>query len=187
MNADKASLGLMIGRQQNGAVLIVAMVFLLLITIVALAGSRRSTLELQMAGNSQLGAEYFEFANSVVDEVRAKNIFPDDNKVLCSAGATYTDCTQNSLSITKSYLSGVAAVVNYKIQKKDARSGASWVPEDDSTKVTQLSTSGTTTENAPPRLPFAVYSTRADIVGANNKSGAAAVEYGFMRFEPEGL
>ncbi len=78
------------GRQrQRGVVLIVALVFLLLMSIVAVTSMRMGGLEVLMANNNQARMEAFELSNGVAEAVIVKweqNFVTD--KILCGqAGA----------------------------------------------------------------------------------------------------
>ena len=57
------------GRQQKGAALIVALLFLVLISLVAITGAETSTLQLQMAGNEQSRLEAQQQAMAVIDAI----------------------------------------------------------------------------------------------------------------------
>lgn len=73
--------------RQGGAVLVVALIFLLLLSILAVSIMRSGQLEVLMAGNaqSQLGA--FEYAEGIAESILARwstNLNPND--VVCSTG-----------------------------------------------------------------------------------------------------
>ena len=73
--------------RQRGAVLAVALIFLLLLSIVAISLMRSGQLEVLMAGNSQARLGAFELAQGITDGVLARweaNLNPND--IVCSAG-----------------------------------------------------------------------------------------------------
>lgn len=168
-------------QQQRGAVLIVAMVFLLLITIVAVVGSRRSTLELQMAGNDQLRAEYAEYANALIDEIKHKDTnikFKGQGFVNCNAGNPDADCDEFSLTANKTYMKSVLdsgeAEANYKVENVGV------VPA--SILVQSEGTASDTGGESGDTRGFYLNTVHVDIDGQTSKSSAAEVEYGFMKF-----
>ena len=55
--------------RQGGAALIIALMFLLLITLVATTGAQTSTLQLQMAGNEQSRVEAQQHALAILDAI----------------------------------------------------------------------------------------------------------------------
>ena len=55
--------------RQEGAVLIIALMFLLLLTLVATTGAETSTLQLQMAGNEQSRVEAQQQALAIIDAI----------------------------------------------------------------------------------------------------------------------
>lgn len=73
---------------QQGSVLLVSLVLLLILTLAATTAMRTSTLELRMAGNEQQRVETFELAQSIVDEVVGN---PDNIRVSGDIG--FVNCT----------------------------------------------------------------------------------------------
>lgn len=73
--------------RQRGAVLAVALIFLLLLSILAVSVMRSGQLEVLMAGNSQAQLSAFEFAEGIAESILARwgtNLNP--NEVICSSG-----------------------------------------------------------------------------------------------------
>lgn len=71
---------------QNGATLIVALVFLVVLTVAGITAMQFSTLEERMAGNSQSRNEVFQVAqNSIQDNLIELNKGQDGRKTLQSA------------------------------------------------------------------------------------------------------
>ncbi|MEH6518577.1 MAG: hypothetical protein V7742_18010 [Halioglobus sp.] len=63
--------------RQSGAILLIAMIFLLLLAIIAGTVSQTSILEFLMAGNAQFREEAFQQSQALVDEITADiNNFP---------------------------------------------------------------------------------------------------------------
>lgn len=77
--------------RQDGATLIVALMFLLLITLLATTGAQTSTLQLQMAGNEQSRVEAQQRALAVLDA-----IIDDSNNVPVVGGIGYKICDAES-------------------------------------------------------------------------------------------
>jgi hypothetical protein len=75
---------------QNGAALIVALLFLVIVTLISMSNMRTTTLELQMAGSHQLQMEAVERAQSVVD-----GTLDQTTNFVVIGGAGYTNCTVN--------------------------------------------------------------------------------------------
>lgn len=61
--------------RQDGVALLMALMFLVIITLIALSSMRTSTLELKMAGNEQLQVEAAQSAQSAIDTVIQTNNF----------------------------------------------------------------------------------------------------------------
>ncbi|RMF96488.1 MAG: hypothetical protein D6727_08100 [Gammaproteobacteria bacterium] len=64
--------GLACRRPQGGAALIVGLVLLMVLTILAIASMRTASLELLMAGNTQLRANAFQLAESGIEALLAQ-------------------------------------------------------------------------------------------------------------------
>lgn len=78
-------------RHQNGAALVTAMLFLIVITLLSITGMRSSTLELRMASNEESRVQALENAQAAVDAVvNNLNNFP----VAGTAG--YTICANTT-------------------------------------------------------------------------------------------
>ena len=78
-------------KSQRGAALIVALLFLLLITIVATTGAETSTLQLQMAGNEQSRVEALQQTMAVLDA-----IIDDADNAPVVGGVGFKICDVNS-------------------------------------------------------------------------------------------
>ena len=73
--------------RQRGAVLAVSLIFLLLLSILAISVMRSGQLEVLMAGNSQAQLDAFQLAEGIADAILARrddNLNPKD--IVCSAG-----------------------------------------------------------------------------------------------------
>jgi hypothetical protein len=79
--------------KQGGSILIVSMVFLLLITLIAVSSSRLGYMELLMAGNSQAKVEATQLALGVVDSTlnNWKDNFVTDTEI-CGGDTSGGDC-----------------------------------------------------------------------------------------------
>jgi hypothetical protein len=78
-------------RSQTGAVLFTALMFLIVVTLIALASIRSGVLELRMSLNDELSVNAFEQAQSLVDHVSAT---PAATPVV--GGPTFKRCTLES-------------------------------------------------------------------------------------------
>tara|TARA_R110000822_G_scaffold159476_34_gene299723 strand:- start:3131 stop:3727 length:597 start_codon:yes stop_codon:yes gene_type:complete len=109
--------------KQQGAILLISLIFLLLLSILALGAMRSGTLELLMAGNEQSRIEAFELTAAVNESLISRwqggsggePSFKTD-KTLCSPGHTDPDCDANTLVIDatlSSVISSAGAVNEY--------------------------------------------------------------------------
>ncbi len=81
--------------RQEGAVLIVALMFLLLLTLVATTGAETSTLQLQMAGNEQSRVEAQQQALAIIDA-----ILDDSDNTPVVGGVGYKMCDLGSTDVS---------------------------------------------------------------------------------------
>lgn len=59
-------------RRETGAALLIALIFLVILTVVAVLGTRTSILELRMSGNQQYQMEALQAAQAALDDARAQ-------------------------------------------------------------------------------------------------------------------
>lgn len=78
------------GNSQQGSVLLISLIFLLILTLAATTSMSTSTLELRMAGNEESRVATFELAQSIVDEVVGN---PDN--IIVNNNVGYVNCTNN--------------------------------------------------------------------------------------------
>lgn len=109
--------------KQQGAILLISIIFLLLLSMLALGTMRSGSLEILMAGNEQSRIEAFELAAAVNESVISRwqggagieSSFKTD-QTLCSSGHTDPDseCDANTLTIDGSLTSAIttAGAVN---------------------------------------------------------------------------
>lgn len=62
--------------RQNGVALMMALVFLIVITLIALGSMRGSTMQLKMAGNEQMRVQAVQSAQTAIDQVTSIDSFP---------------------------------------------------------------------------------------------------------------
>ena len=102
MNMKQASFRNSSGKKQRGAVLLIAMIFLLLLAIIAGTVTQTSILEFFMAGNAQFREEAFQEAQAVVTEIAADiDNFPVVGQVgytLCKTSGTGCNTTLGPLT-----------------------------------------------------------------------------------------
>ncbi len=88
--------------KQDGAALITALIFLIVITLLSLSAMRTSTLELKMAGNQQSQVMAFENAQAMVDATIADSsntpVTGDVGNTFCTSNVT--GCTSNNIALT---------------------------------------------------------------------------------------
>jgi hypothetical protein len=114
-------------RQGNrGVVLILAMVFLLLLTLVATTVMQFSIQEFQMAGNNQFREEAFQRAQAVADELADDpNNFPvvgDVGYTICLSTDTDSDCNNsNFLVAPESATAPEGVAVGYQVVRQGPR------------------------------------------------------------------
>jgi Tfp pilus assembly protein PilX len=94
-------------RRQAGVALLMALMFLVIITLIALSTMRSSTLELKMAGNEQFRTQAVQSAQTAIDEVTAINNFPviTDGFTVCfnkTANADGNPCDRQATDLSAS-------------------------------------------------------------------------------------
>ena len=129
-------------KNENGAALVAAMVFLMLLTIIGIFSTRTSTTELQISGNDKLNKIVFYAADSGIDYVAvhpdlygSKNItagtpvtFPDPsdtNATYALSGNLRVNGTVAYIGKTQmpagsGYSAGIFFAVNYDIRSRGA-------------------------------------------------------------------
>ena len=89
--------------QQRGAVLIVSLLFLLLLTLIATTASRTSTFELKMAGNEQSRIEATQHALAVIDAIESDSdntpIVGDIGYKICATGVSGSGCNESIITL----------------------------------------------------------------------------------------
>jgi len=96
-------------KKQNGTALVSALVLLVALTMVSIAGIQSSNVQLQISGNDEETVQAYEYAQSVVDAViEQPSYFP----VGSAAGYTLcmtaeTGCNDTPISFTEPMFSGV--------------------------------------------------------------------------------
>lgn len=90
-------------RYQGGAVLAVALVFLLVITVLGVTGMRSSNVNLMMASNEQLRIEATEKTQAIIDAVISESsnlkVTGGVGYKLCGAGDTDATCNDASMIV----------------------------------------------------------------------------------------
>lgn len=125
-------------RRQRGAVLLVALVFMLLTSIIATTVMRSSTLEVKMAGNQQFQEEAFQHAQAIVNAIAIDDsnmpVIGDVGYTICKTGYSSSDCDTSLISLGSdltSVPSGVA--LNYQVERMAPQftSSMPWRPDED--------------------------------------------------------
>ena len=94
------------GRNEQGALLIISLIFMLLLILSATTTMRTSTLGLRMAGNEETRVSTAEMTQSIVDEVigNPNNLIVSGNVGFVNCTANVRGCTENSIAISENLL-----------------------------------------------------------------------------------
>jgi hypothetical protein len=111
------------GEKDRGMVMILAMVFLLLLTLVATTVMEMSAQEFQMAGNNQFREEAFQRAQAIAEELADDpNNFPVVGTVgytVCTTTDTDVDCNnENFLQVPGSATAPEGVAVAYQVVRQ---------------------------------------------------------------------
>jgi hypothetical protein len=94
--------------KQEGAVMIISLMFLLLISMVASTAAQTNTMQLQMAGNDQLRADaqqrVMALLDAILDDADNTPIVGNVGYKICEAGSTDTSCDQALISLVSSVI-----------------------------------------------------------------------------------
>lgn len=97
------------GKSQRGAALIIALLFLLLLTLVATTGAENSTLQLQMAGNEQSRVEALQrnmaILDAIIDDADNAPVVGGVGFKICDLAATDASCDLKEIEIASSVTS----------------------------------------------------------------------------------
>lgn len=88
--------------RQRGIALVMALMFLVIITLIALGSMRDATLELKMAGNEQLRVEAVQAAQTALDQVTRYENFPVKalNYKICFNKADDPECDEQKTELS---------------------------------------------------------------------------------------
>ena len=159
-------------KGSRGAVLLLAMVFLVLLTLVATTVMKTSIQEFQMAGNAQFREDAFQQAQAIVSEINTDlDNFPitgDIGYTICTSGDTDSAC--NGTNVTHDLASdtvptGVA--VNYQV----VRQGPLFI---EGLPFRQAQSSA----SSAPAFDTAVFEVSANVDGNAARLGSASVVSG---------
>src|SRR5690606_37277184 len=75
-------------RRQRGAALVVGLILLMVLTVLAISGMNTSTLELQMAGNTQFSENAFQAAETGIEVALAAGVTDTSKTVSTPAPVT---------------------------------------------------------------------------------------------------
>jgi Tfp pilus assembly protein PilX len=102
-------------KRQNGVVLLIAMIFLLLLAIIAGTVTQTSILEFFMAGNAQFREEAFQEAQAVVTEISSDiNNFPVAGGIGYTACKTGAGCDSNLIPL----VGAVSTTADYRVVRR---------------------------------------------------------------------
>lgn len=143
-------------RSQRGMALFVSLIFLLLLTIVGLAGMQSASLQEKMAGNVKLKNESFQFAEAGLRAGESYIANPDNEAVLANCAACDKDKDECNIPSVSAPVVGSGACnvwrqagsSVYRIQKLGESSAAMNVPTGESVtlyRVTAVASKGNAT------------------------------------------
>jgi len=105
-------------HREQGVALLMALMFLVIITLISLSSMRTSTLELKMAANEQLRVEAVQSAQSAIDQIINVDNFPvvTEDYTVCFNMAGDTDTQGNSCNETQSDLDNTNKHVEVRLK-----------------------------------------------------------------------
>ncbi len=156
----------------RGAVLLLAMVFLVLMTLVASTAMKFSVQEFQMAGNAEFREDAFQQAQAIASEISTDlDNFPitgDIGYTICATGDTDTDCNgTNVIGDLESDTVPAGVTTNYQV----VRQGPLFV-EGLPFRQSQANAS------SAPAFDTAIFEVAANIDGTAARLGSATVVQG---------
>lgn len=159
-------------KHNRGAVLILAMIFLILMTLVTTTVMKTSVQEFQMAGNSQFREEAFQRAQALVSEISTDlGNFPVTGTVgytVCTAADPDADCNDvNFIGALASDTAPAGVALNFQVE----RQGPLFV-EGLPFRQSQSSAS------SAAAFDTAIFEVSADVDGNGARLGSAAVVQG---------
>jgi hypothetical protein len=115
-------------KKQGGAILVVALMFLVAITLYTISSMRSSNISLFMAQNEESKVAAAQAAQALADAIVASPastpVVGDTGYTACTAGET--GCNRNDLPVTDPVLAG--EVANNYLQARVERTGAAFRP-----------------------------------------------------------
>lgn len=159
-------------KGSRGAVLLLAMVFLVLMTLVAVTVTKTSVQEFQMAGNAQFREDAFQQAQAIVSEI-STNIdnFPISGGIgytVCVAGDPDPDCNGTAvIGAIDSDAAPAGVTVSYQVE----RQGPLFI-EGLPFRQSQANASSS------PAFDTAIFEVSADVDGNAARLGSASVVQG---------
>ena len=115
-------------KKQGGAILVVALMFLVAITLYTISSMRSSNISLFMAQNEESKVAAAQAAQALADAIVASPastpVVGDTGYTACTAGET--GCNRNELPVTDPVLAG--EVANNYLQARVERTGAAFRP-----------------------------------------------------------
>ncbi len=89
--------------RERGSILLVALIFLAILTFAAATTMRTSTMGMRMAGNEQTRVNTLQLAQSIVDEVvtNPDNVVVSGDTGYINCTANVDDCTANTVAISQ--------------------------------------------------------------------------------------
>lgn len=107
--------------KQQGFVMLVALIFLILTSLIALTTMKTSILEIKMAGNEQLQEEAAQIVEGVTDQI----IFQHDDRIyptlplnnfkegekFCKKNSADTECLYKTMYITPEFIANIATML----------------------------------------------------------------------------
>jgi len=149
-----------------------AMIFLVLLALIAGTVMRTGVQEFQMAGNAQFREEAFQRAQAIAEEISENlNNFPvigDVGYLICTAADTETDCnTSNFIQDPNSAIVPAGVALNYRVERQGPKFLESLPFRQSEADV-----------SSSPAFDAAVFEVSVDVDGSSQRLGSAEVVQG---------
>ncbi len=160
-------------KRQEGTILIITLVFMLLITLLGVGSMQSSNLNLLMASNEQARIEAVEKAEGVID-----NILSLESNIKVTGGVGYTMCAQGNTSSDCNESNIVASVnlvdgetLTYRAVRKGPESASAPVMDE-------------TMASSASAFKVALFEVEAEYDGTSVRQGYSSIAQGLMQLIP---
>jgi len=96
-------------KKEHGTALITALVLLVALTMVSLAGMQSTSIQLLISGNDETTVEAYEYAQSIIDAVteNANNFMMGTNPGFTACLNTEPGCNNDSINLVETMFNGI--------------------------------------------------------------------------------